>query len=141
MLKLLIDLFTKLTALVLFVTAVYIEIFWEDALLDVSILWEILITCALCSLVAVLWRKEDMSKKRAILSTICTCLYNTFIVMGSGYLYKWYLPDQLPMILGLMACILFVFVIMFIYQYRAQGRLANKMTESLEKRRQKNEPK
>lgn len=55
-LQLMLDIFFKVTTGVIFVTAVYIMVFWgEDTVLNVGILWEILTVSGLCGLGSVVF--------------------------------------------------------------------------------------
>jgi hypothetical protein len=127
--------FTRITTLSMLGTAIFISIFWKGVSLSVDILWQILSVSLLCSLSYLLWFKDAKTKKQILFRNILTYLYVNVVVMGCGYVFGWYLWEQLPMVLGMLLLILSITLAVSFIPYHKDKELAEKMTEKLAGRR------
>lgn len=134
-LKGIISLFTKITTLVIIVTAIYIMIFWgEDTILGVKILWQIIVVSGICSLGYLILPDEEqkeVSKASMLLRHIALFLYVNIIVMGSGIYFEWFYTTNWKMILGMLTCIVIVFVIITSVSYFVNNKIAEQMNKKL----------
>jgi hypothetical protein len=131
----LLAIFTRITTLSVLGTAIFISIFWKGVSLSVAILWQILFVSLLCSVSALPLLKEAKTKKQLIIRNVVTYLYVNLVVMSCGYIFGWYLWEQLPMVLGMLLLILFVTLAVSFIPYHKEKELADKMTEKLARRR------
>ena len=129
------SLFTKITTLVVIITALYIMIFWgEGTVLGVEILWQIIIVSGICSLGFFILpdsEQKEVSKRSMLFRNAALFLYVNIVVMGNGIYFEWFYPSNWKMILGMFACIVIVFVIITSVGYFVDNRLAEKLNEKL----------
>ncbi len=129
------SLFTKITTLVVIVTAIYIMIFWgEGTVLGVKILWQIIFVSGICALGFLILpdsEQKEVSKASMLLRYIALFIYVNIVVMGSGIYFEWFYISNWKMILGMLACIVIVFVIISSVSYFVDNKLAEKMNEKL----------
>ena len=127
--------FISVTTLVVFVSAVYISIFWKGAVLGVEILWQILGTSFICSLAMLLVNPQGAStRKKELLITILYYLYVNAVVLTAGFLFEWFYPGNLPMVLGMVVLIAVVFVCLRVLFYEHDNALEARMMERLEEK-------
>lgn len=133
-----IDLFTRITTTVVFATALYIGIFWGmDGDISVYLLWQIPGVSAICSLgmPLMLWHENRYpSKTAAFWRNLAQFLYVNGVVLGSGFLFRWFLPSSLPMILGMEICIAAVYIFVVSLSYFLDCRQAREMNRRLAQR-------
>ena len=103
-LQLMLDIFFKVTTGVIFVTAVYIMVFWgEDTVLNVGILWEILTVSGLCGLGSVVLPcgvgREVSKREMFVRVTLYFGIVNA-IVLGCGFRFEWFYFSSWKMVLG-----------------------------------------
>jgi hypothetical protein len=127
--------FTRITTLSTLGTAIFISIFWKGASLSVAILWQILFVSLLCSVSALPYLREAKTKKQLLIRNILSYLYVNLVVMGCGYMFGWYLWEQIPMVLGMLLTILLITLAVSFIPYHKDKKLADKMTEKLARRR------
>lgn len=129
------SLFTKITTMVIIVTAVYIMIFWgKDTVLGVEILWQIILVSGICSIGCLVLpdsEQKEVSKVSLLLRHIALFIYVNIVVMGSGIYFEWFYLSNWRMILGMLACIAVVFVTITSISYIVDNRLAEKMNQRL----------
>lgn len=127
--------FISVTTLVVFASAVYITIFWKGAVLNVGILWQILGTSFVCSLAMLMVDPQGGgSRKKGLLINILYYLYVNVVVLSAGFLFQWFYPGNLPMVVGMLVLIAAVFVCIRIIFYRRDKALAARMMERLEEK-------
>lgn len=119
--------FVCVTTCVVFASAIYITLFWQEAQLDVSILWQILIVSLLCSLGSLLYPKKIKTKRAMNLIIILHYIYINLVVLGCGFLFEWFYINDAGMVLGMLFTIAIIFVFMSILFYRT----AKKQTQNL----------
>lgn len=133
-LKGLLFVFECVTTCVVFVTAVYITIFWPEVSLEVDILWEILLISFFTSLGACLYSKEEASKKAIIIGHLVYYVYCNIVVLGCGIWFEWFYADNLAMVFGMVLAIAVVFLLVSIAsvaEWKREKKLAALMNERL----------
>lgn len=133
--------FVCVTTCVVFVTAVYITIFWPDTTLGVEILWQILAVSFLCSLCMYIYPERELSAKTTILLNILHYIVTNVIVLGCGIWFGWFYADNLPMVLGMVAVIAFVFALVSVAVWNRNKKMAALMNERLKGYQQNNSQK
>lgn len=120
--------FACVTTLVLIGSATYITIFWRDASLDVNILWQLIFTDVLCSIGNVIYPKEFKSKKQYYTLISIHYIYINAVVLGAGFFFEWFSPDNLYMILSMIfmiAVIFFTVMLLLQYYYKKKAEVMN----------------
>lgn len=123
--------FVCVTTCVLFVTALYITVFWQHALLEVEILWQILIVSFLCSIVTFFYPQREVGKKAMLCIYIGHYVLTNAIVLGCGLWFQWFYADNLAMVLAMLLAIAVIFVLVSVVEWRRGKRQAALMNERL----------
>lgn len=129
--------FVCVTTCVVFVTAVYITIFWQQATLGVEILWQILTVSFLCSLGIYIYPEREVSGKTEKLLYILHYIISNVVVLGCGVWFGWFDTDNLPMVLGMVIAVALVFLLVSIVMWKRNQRTAALMNERLKEYQQK----
>ncbi|MCI8285590.1 MAG: DUF3021 domain-containing protein [Firmicutes bacterium] len=125
--------FTWVTTCVVFVTAVYITLFWPHESLSVKILWQILIVSFACSAgICIYPKSQEVSKKTAMLLYFLQYIEVNVIVLGCGVWFRWFYIYDMPMVLGMIIAIAFVFLLVSVLVWRRDKRMAKLMNERLQ---------
>lgn len=130
--------FVCVTTCVLFVSAVYITIYWPQATLGVEILWQILIVSFLSSLGVYIYPDREVSKRTGILLTVVHYVETNALVLGCGFWFEWFYADNLLMVVGMVIVIALVFLTVSIAVQLRARQLAALMNERLQEYQQKN---
>lgn len=131
-LKELIFTFSCVVTCTLIASASYISIFWEDVILDVNILWQIIIVSLICCLGNLFYPKEEKSRRQFYTILVIHYLYIVMVVMGCGFYFGWFHINDLAMVLGMLLQITFIFIlIVFIFHVRSKKQ-ADRMTKRLQ---------
>lgn len=129
-----------ITFAVLVVTATYITLLVGDGIqFGVEILWQILTVSFLCSLSEIIFATPDgkeMSKTQWIVRWILCYIYVNVVVLGCGFYFGWYLPESMPMVVGMLVCIAAVFAFVYGVTYYMDVRTADQMNQKLLERNQ-----
>lgn len=132
------DLFEKIGVCVMFVTAIYISIFYGwDTQVHFGILWQILGLSAVCTLGSVILPLEEgreVSKVSILVRTVLYYLYINVVVLGLGFWFDWFTFRNIPQVLGMGVAIAAVFLAVYFFSYCAQCREAERMNEKLRER-------
>lgn len=130
--------FEKITAGILFVTAIYIPIFYGwDLVIYADILWQILFLSAVCTLGSVLIPLEgekEISRYAMLARTILYFAYINVAVLGLGFLFGWFSFRNGLQVLGMELAIVFVFFVVYLISYWTQCQEAKRMNEKLKDR-------
>ena len=126
------------TTCVLFVTALYITIFWPDVVLGVEILWQILSVSFLCS-VANFICPQEVSGKIMLILYILRYVITNGIVLGCGIWFGWFYMNDLPMVLAMLFSIAVIFVLVSVAVWRREKQQAARMNERLQVYQQRKE--
>ncbi len=123
--------FVCVTTCVLFVTALYITIFWQQAVLGVEILWQILCVSFLCSIVTFFYPQREVGRKAMMMLYIGHYVLTNVIVLGCGIWFGWFYIDNLPMVLAMFLAIAVIFVVVSAVAWRRGTQQAALMNERL----------
>lgn len=130
--------FEKIAAGILFVTAVYIPIFYGWNLeLHADILWQILFLSAVCALGSViipLEGEKEVSRNSMLIRTILYFAFVNAAVLGCGFWYGWFSFRNGWQVLGMELAIVFVFAAVYLICYFSQIQEAKRMNEKLKER-------
>ena len=132
------NIFTRITAAVTCVSAVYIGIFWgSETILSVDILWQILGVSALCTLGSFLipcGLGREVSKGSMLIRMFLYLVFVNAAVLLCGYAFAWFYPSSWRMVAGMEACIIVVFAIVVGAGYFAEYKTAEQMNQKLRER-------
>ena len=120
------------TTCVLFVTALYITVFWPQVQLGVEILWQILAVSFLCSVANCIVPHREVSARMMLAIYILRYAATNAIVLGCGFWFGWFYADNLPMVLAMLLSIGAVFVIVSVAAWRQGKQQAALMNERLQ---------
>ena len=137
--KLLLDIFGKITAGVLMAAAAYITIFWgTEAKISAMILWQVLIVSAVCSVPVLLFAADngkELSKRGMFVRQFLYFLFVNVVVLGLGSLIDWFEFRNVSMVLVMEAMIIAVYALVNVVSYLSDRAAAQNMNEKLQERR------
>ena len=137
--KLLLDIFGKITAGVLMAAAAYITIFWgTEAKISAMILWQVLIVSAVCSVPVLLFAADngkELSKGGMFVRQLLYFLFVNVVVLGLGSLFDWFEFRNVSMVLVMEAMIIAVYALVNVVSYLSDRAAAQNMNEKLQERR------
>lgn len=138
-LKFMFALFDKIVVGILFVTAVYIPVFygWKTVLYP-KILWDILILSVICMLGSILLPLEgekELSRNSLLFRNILYFIYINVVVLCFGVLVEWFSFRNWRQLLGMLAAIAFVYVAVMVISYWLESREAQRLNQKLKERR------
>lgn len=137
--KLLLDIFGKITAGVLMAAAAYITIFWgTEAKISAMILWQVLIVSAVCSVPVLLFAADngkELSKRGMFVRQFLYFLFVNVVVLGLGSLFDWFEFRNVNMVLVMEAMIIAVYALVNVVSYLSDRAAAQNMNEKLQERR------
>lgn len=137
--KLLLDIFGKITAGVLMAAAAYITIFWgTEAKISAMILWQVLIVSAVCSVPVLLFAADngkELSKRGMFVRQLLYFLFVNVVVLGLGSLFDWFEFRNVSMVLVMEAMIIAVYALVNVVSYLSDRAAAQNMNERLQERR------
>ncbi|MCI9083397.1 MAG: DUF3021 domain-containing protein [Lachnospiraceae bacterium] len=130
--------FERITTGVLFVTAIYIPVFYGwDEVIYVKILWQILFLSGICTLGSVIMPLDGEKEVSRLSMLVRHCLYYIYInavVLVLGYVFGWFSFHHLEQVIGMVAAIAFVYFVIVLVCYWIQYREAEKMNRKLKER-------
>ena len=133
-----VSLFVRITTGVLFVTAVYVSVFYGiESDIEVKLLWQILLVSSICSLGAFILpfdTKREVSKYSLLICMIIYYLFVNVVVLLSGFYFEWFYIGNWKQVLGMVVAIAFVFVVVTLVTYWAEYQVADKMNQKLQER-------
>ena len=140
--KVLIDLYAKITLGVLFAAAFYISVLWGfNAQISVRILWQIPIVSAVCTVPILMFPTDgerELSKKGMLIRRIIYFVFVNCSVLGLGWLFGWFIIEK-PETVALMECmIIVVYVIVNAVCYINDNAAARNMNRKLEEMKKSN---
>lgn len=137
-LKSMLVLFEKVTVGIVFVTAVYIPVFYGwDTEIYADILWQILFlsaVCALGSMILPLEGEKEVSGKSMLIRTVLYYIFINVVVLGLGFFYGWFTFRNGWQVLGMELAIAFVYGAIWLFSYWSQYREAERMNQKLRER-------
>lgn len=139
--KVLLDVFGKITLGVLFATAIFITVFWgSDAQIGVAVLWQVLIVSAICSAPTVLFptdSRKEVSKRAMFFGQLFYFLFVNVVVLGLGNLFGWFSFQNPYMVLLMEILIIAVHCTVSIVCYLNDRATAQNMNEKLQEMKKK----
>lgn len=138
-LKFMFSLFDKIVVGILFVTAIYIPVFygWKTVLYP-KILWDILILSIICMLGSILLPLEgekEVSRNSLLFRNILYFIYINAVVLCFGVFVDWFSFRNWHQLLGMLASIAFVYIAVMVISYWLESREAQKLNQKLKERR------
>ena len=137
-LKAMAELFQKITAGVLFVTAVYIPVFYGwDLELGPELLWQIMALSAVCTLGSVilpLEGEQEVARTSMLIRFILYYAYINGVVLAMGDCFEWFSFDNGKQVFGMLLAIAFVYLAVACITYWMEYREAEKMNQKLKER-------
>ena len=128
-LKMLMDIFGKVTFGVLIAATVFISVFGGfDAQISVKILWQILAVSAVCS-VPILMFASDASRELTKKGMFARQLL--YFILGLGKLFEWFSFQNFSMVLLMEVLIIAVYAVVNIICYLSDRADAQSMNEKL----------
>ncbi|MBQ7942517.1 MAG: DUF3021 family protein [Lachnospiraceae bacterium] len=128
-----------ITFAVLVVTALYITFLVCDGIqFGVEILWQILLVSFVCSLSELFFgmpEGKEYSKRQWIVRWVLCYIYVNVVVLGCGFYFGWYLPDSMPMVVGMLLCIAAVYSFVYGVIYFMDVKTAEQMNQKLQERK------
>lgn len=133
-----VSLFARITTGVLFVAAVFINVFYgNDCDIEVKLLWQILLVSGVCALGALILpfdAKREVSKYSMLICMLIYYFFVNVVVLLSGFYFEWFYIDNWKQVLGMVVAIAFVFVVVTLITYHAEYQVAEKMNRKLQER-------
>ena len=137
--KMLLDIFWKITAGVLIAAAIFITVFWgTDCTISIRILWQILAVSAACSLGILMYpsnSEKEISKSGMLIRQIIYFVYVNVIVLGMGNWFGWFSFQNWKMVFMMEALIVGVFILVNIICYLNDYAIAKSMNDKLAEKR------
>ena len=138
-LKFMFSLFDKIVVGILFVTAIYIPVFYGwNTVLYPEILWHILFLSIICMLGSVLLPLEgekEVSRNSLLFRNILYFIYINMVVLCFGVFVEWFSFRNWRQLLGMLAAISFVYAAVMIILYWLESREAERINQKLKERR------
>ena len=134
-LKMLMDIFGKITFGVLMAAAVFISVFGGfDALISVKILWQILAVSAVCSVPVLMFDSDaskELSKKGMFARQLLYFIFVNIAVLGLGKIFEWFSFQNFSMVLFMEVLIIAVYAVVNTISYLSDRADAQSMNEKL----------
>ncbi|MCM1388463.1 MAG: DUF3021 domain-containing protein [Bacillus sp. (in: Bacteria)] len=126
--------FCIITACVLVVTALFTTVINPVDSITPYTLWQILITSFLCSLSTLIYPWERAIQKTEFHIRVCIhYIVINIIVLGFGWRFEWYHPDNIRSVTAMLVSIAAVFIFVSYVSRKRAARDAKRMNEQLEK--------
>ena len=139
--KILANIFSKITAYVLLASAIYITVMCGlDAQISVMILWQILLVSAVCSIPILMYPDEEgkeVSKQGMIARQIIYFIYANCAVLGLGRASGWFYFSKAKMVVLMEVLIIGVYVTVNLIVYVNDHMVAESMNQKLEEMRKR----
>lgn len=124
--------FTCVTTCTLMASAVFITFFYDDLTTDVSLLWQIIGTSALCSLGNLFYIGHEKSKRQLTILTLLHYVYINAVVLTCGILFEWFYVDRMEMVLFMVVSITVIFLFIYTVHYLRSKQDSEKMNQHLQ---------
>ena len=136
-LKMLFDVFVKITLGVVFASAVFVSVFFGlEEQVNVKLLWQILIVSAVCSIPILMFStdgEKEISKKGMFVRRLFYFLFVNITVLGLGNLFEWFSFQNPHMVLLMEILIIIVYAVVSTVCYLNDRATAQNMNERLQK--------
>lgn len=128
--KVLLDVFAKVTTCILFGAAVYCSVFFYDGMFSRHLLWEILLVSFLTSL-GTLFYTDSINKKSMRVACVLHYLFNNVIVVGCGIWFEWIDAEKPLQIIGMVVLVALIFGTVSTISWKKSAKEAELMNERL----------
>lgn len=118
--------------------AIFISIFYQQKDVDGSILWQILITSAICCLGNFLYPNHKISKRTDNILHVIQYLYVMTIVIGGGLYFEWFHVNQIHMIATMFISVTIVYVVIMCVTFERTKRDSERINERLQNYHKRN---
>lgn len=129
-LKLLFDVFTKVTTCIVLGAALYCILFFSDGMFDEYILWQLLLVSFLTSL-GVLFYTDDIQKKSMKIACVLHYLFNNVVVIGCGIWFGWIDAGKPLQIISMVVLVALIFGTVSVISWKKSQKEAEIMNERL----------
>lgn len=130
--------FAVTTVVVMIITASFITIFHgKDVHLSVNLLWQILLVSFLSSSSHAFFYTKNgkmLSGKSYVIRWAITYIYVNVVVLGLGYLFSWFNPQSMPMVIGMLLAIPCAFAMIFGATFWIDKKTADEINQKLSER-------
>ena len=128
--KVLLDVFAKVTTCILFGAAVYCSVFFYDGMFSRHLLWEILLVSFLTSL-GTLFYTDSINKKSMRVVYVLHYLFNNVVVVGCGLWFEWIDAGNTLQIIGMIVLVAVIFSVVSVLSWKKEAKEAELMNERL----------
>lgn len=128
--KVLFDVFTKVTTCVVLGVAIYCQIFFPGGRFDINMLWQLLLVSFLTS-AGTLMYTDEIKKNSMKLRCILHYLMVNVIVVCCGIWFQWFHVDNLPQVIGMLILIAAVFLTVSAVSWKKVSKEADLMNRRL----------
>jgi len=130
--------FFMITVLILIASSVYVSVFYgSDASVQVIFLWQIMLAAFLSSLSRLLFytrQNRTMGKAEYWVRWFLCYGYVNLVNLGLGLWFGWFDVSNLPMVAGMLVCILLVFLTVAIGVYLVDSGTTKEINQKLQER-------
>ncbi len=141
--KLALHYFAITTVMVMIVGAGYVTVFWgADVNVGVVLIWQLLLVSLLTSMCHLFFYTKDgreLFGKELALRYALAYIYVNVVVLGLGFLFKWFNPQSLPMVSGMVVVILVAFVVICSVAFWTDLKTADEINRKLMERNKDSE--
>lgn len=131
--------FFLVTTCIVFAAAIYISIFYKDTTLTVAILWQILITSFLGSILSILFYSKSMISKRGIL--IRQGIHLILLLMTElicAWMFEWVHIDSIIEISFFLFLVIVNYVVVCYILYRYDIKMAEQINQKIQELQKNN---
>lgn len=130
------------TTCVVFAVALFTTAVNPSETVDAVTLWQMPAVSFLCTLGCLIYPWDrNLGKKEMIVRIGIHYIYSNIVVLGAGYIFRWYQPDHLRSIIAMLLTIAVIFMIVSVISWTKSAKDARRMNERLKEYRQKAENK
>ena len=129
-LKVFFDVFTKVTTCVVLGVGIYCLIFFPEVNFGADIMWQILLVSFLTSAGTLMYTDEITKNSMKVRCVIHYLLVN-IIVVSCGIWFKWFYPDNLPQVIGMLILIAIIFLVVSVVSWKKVLKEADLMNQRL----------
>ena len=130
--------FFMITVLILIASSVYVSVFYGvDAAIQVVFIWQIMLAAFLSSLSRLLFytrHNRTMGKAEYRVRWFLCYGYVNAVNLGLGFLFGWFDISNLPMVVGMLLCILLVFLVVAVIVYLVDSGTTKEINQKLQER-------
>lgn len=123
------DVFTKVVTCTMIGSAAYCLIFFSDATLPVSFIWQLLLCSLLTSLGTLLY--TDSSLKVTIIKCFIHYLWVNIVVVGCGIFFDWFNPNNFVQLISMLVLVAVVFLLVSAITWRKAFKMAQLLNDRL----------